>query len=148
MIYDSSLKFSRATYGVLLLLAVIIKSEWLVLAIALLVIIGAFSMKLNIPYQFHALIIKKRVDGQHVPVPKESGEIRFVASATGILLLIGYALLQFNHLTTFAWVYLIVVDLMIFLACFVGFCVATLMYVLFKKLFAKPKINGIEKNNG
>ena len=59
LIYDSSLKFSRASYGALTLIAFLIHNQWLILAISLLVIFGAFSLKLNIPYQFHALISKK-----------------------------------------------------------------------------------------
>jgi len=132
-IYSGSLRFSRATYGVLLLLAIIIRNQWLVLAVAILTIFGAFSLKLNIPYQLHVLFSKKKSE----PMLKESAELNFVAAATGILLLIGFALIYFSKLITFAWIYLLVVDLMIFLACFVGFCVATLMYIFFKKLFKK-----------
>ena len=132
LIYDGSLKFSRATYGVLLLIAILIHSQWLVLAVAILTIFGAFSLKLNVPYQWHALIYKKKA----APTLRELGELNFVAAATGTLLLIGFGLLYFNKFVNFAWVYLLIVDLMIFLACFVGFCVATLMYIFFKKLFS------------
>jgi membrane protease YdiL (CAAX protease family) len=68
---------------------------------------------------------------------KDSAELSFVAGATGILLLVGWLFLYFWNSPSWAWVYLLIVDLLIFLACFVGFCVATLMYVLFKKLFSK-----------
>lgn len=141
-IYDSSLKFSRATYGVLTLVAFFTRSEWLVLVISLLIILGAFSLKLNIPYQLHALVAKKKTG----PVQKESGELNFVAGMTGALLLFGFLLLYFNTWVNFAWIFILLVALLIFLACFVGFCVATLMYVLFKKIFKKtnsgtPDIN-------
>jgi len=137
LIYDSSLRFSRATYGVLLLVAFFIHSQWLVLAVGLLTIFGAFSLKLNLPYQFHALVLKKSSKGKQVPIPKDLGELNFVAGATGVLIMIGFLLIYFDKFVSFAWIYLLVVDLMIFLACFVGFCVATLMYVSFKKLFTK-----------
>ncbi|TSC95857.1 MAG: hypothetical protein Athens101410_303 [Parcubacteria group bacterium Athens1014_10] len=133
LIYNNSLRFSRATYGVLLLIAVLIHNQWLVLAVAVLTILGAFSLKLNIPYQFHVLIFKKKSN----PTPKELGELNFVAAATGLLLLVGFALIYFNKFVDFAWVYLLIVDLMIFLACFVGFCVATLMYIFLKNCLAK-----------
>ena len=133
LIYNGSLKFSRATYGVLLLIAVLIHSPWLVLAVAILTILGAFSLKLNIPYQLHASIFKKKSN----PTLKELGELNFVAAATGILLFVGFALLYFNKFVDFAWIYLLIVDAMIFLACFVGFCVATLMYIFFKNYLAK-----------
>ncbi len=133
LIYNGSLKFSRATYGVLLLVAILIHSQWLVLAVAILTILGAVSLKLNIPYQFHVLIFKKN----SAPIHKELGELNFVAGATGLLLFVGFGFLYFNKFVDAAWVYLLIVDMMIFLACFVGFCVATLMYVFFKKLFSK-----------
>lgn len=131
LIYDNSLRFSRATYGVLLLIAFFIHSQWLVLAVSILTILGAFSIKLNIPYQFHASVIKKR----YSPIPKDAGELNFVAAATGILLFIGFLFIYFGKFINFAWIYILIVTLMIFLACFVGFCVATLMYIFLKKIF-------------
>ena len=136
LIYNNSLRFSRATYGSLLFVAILIHSQWLVLAVAILTILGAFSLKLNIPYQLHVLVHKKKT----APTSRELGELNFVAVATGILLLIGFGLVYYNIFVEFAWVYLLIVDLMIFLACFVGFCVATLMYIFFKKLFNKTEL--------
>ena len=133
LIYNESLRFSRATYGVFVFIAILIHSQWLVLAAAILTILGAFSLKLNLPYQFHVLTFKKK----SAPTPKELGELNFVAGATGLLLLVGFTLVYYNKFVDIAWIYLLVVDMMIFLACFVGFCVATLMYVFFKKLFSK-----------
>ena len=136
LIYNNSLRFSRATYGILLLIAFFIHSQWLVLAVSLLTILGAFSLKLNIPYQFHALIFKKKFE----LIPKELGELNFVAGATGILLFIGFLFLYFGKFVNFAWIYILIVAMMIFLACFVGFCVATLMYVFLKRFFNKTNI--------
>lgn len=140
LIHDNSLRFSRATYGVLTLIAVIIHSQWLVLVVSFLIILGAFSIKLNIPYQFHALVIKKLLNDKSEPIIKDQGEINFVAGATGILLFIGFLFLYFGKYVDFAWIYILIVALMIFLACFVGFCVATLMYVFFKKIFHKTNL--------
>lgn len=137
LIYNNSLRFSRATYGVLLLIAFFIHSQWLVLAVSVLTIFGAFSLKLNLPYQFHVLILKKIFKKKFELMPKESGELNFVAGATGLLLLIGFLFLYFGKFVNFAWIYILVVTMMIFLACFVGFCVATLMYVMLKKIFNK-----------
>jgi hypothetical protein len=136
-IHDAALKFSRAVYGILVLIAVLIQSEWLVLAAAILVILGAVSFKLNIAYQFYILVLKKILNDKSPLVLKESGELSFVAGMTGVLLLVGYIWLYYAKVDDFAWVYILIVDLLIFLACFVGFCVATLMYVLLKKLFKK-----------
>lgn len=140
-IYDNSLRFSRATYGVLTLIAFLIRNQWLVLVVSLLVISGAFSLKLNIAYQIHALILKKFSGKKYVTIAKDLGELNFVAGATGILLFIGFLLLYFGKFVEFAWIYILLVTLMIFLACFVGFCVATLMYVFLKRLFTKNQIN-------
>lgn len=135
LIYNNSLRFSRATYGVLLLIAFFIHNQWLVLVVSLLIIFGAFSLKLNIPYQFHVLMLKKVFKKKFGLIPKESGELNFVAGATAVLLLIGFLFLYFGKFVNFAWIYILIVTMMIFLACFVGFCVATLMYVFIKKIF-------------
>jgi len=132
-IHSNSLRFSRAVYGIMVLLAFFIHNEWLVLVTAVLMILGVLSIKFNIPYQFHTLILNRK----SMPVQKELAELNFVAGMTAALLLIGFFLIYFNRLVDFAWIYLLVVDFLIFLACFVGFCVATLMYVFFKKIFIK-----------
>ena len=139
LIYNNSLRFSRATYGVLLVIAFIFRLEWLVLLVSVLTVLGAITLKLNIPYQLHYLV-SKYIRHRYEPIPKESGELNFVAGATGFLLIVGYVFLYLNKYEDFAWIYILVVTLLIFLACFVGFCVATLMYILLKKLFFKDKI--------
>lgn len=136
-IHDNSLRFSRAVYAILVLIAVLIHSQWLVLAVSILTLLGALSLKLNVFYQFHSLVIKKILNDKSMLVTKELGELNFVAAATGILLLIGFLWLYYGKADDYAWIYVLIVDLLIFLACLVGFCVATLMYVLLKKLFKK-----------
>ena len=138
-IHDDSLKFSRAVYGLMVLIAIIIHNPGLVLAAAILVFLGIFSFKLNIAYQFHLFFIKKRMKNAKLPVKKETGELVFVAAMTAVLLFIGFLWLHYGHNADAAWIYVLMVDLLIFLACFVGFCVATLMYILLKKLFTSKK---------
>lgn len=135
LIYDSSLKFSRATYGLLVLIAILIQSHWLVLAVVVLMALGILSLKLNIPYQLHSFYVQKYLKRKIAPRQKELSEVNFVALMTALLLLVGFLLIYFNTAVSFAWIYLLVVDMMIFLACLVGFCVATLMYVFLKKAF-------------
>jgi len=137
LIYDKSLRFSRATYGFLILIAFFIHNQWLVLATILLMVFGSFSVKLNIPYQFHALVLKKLLKEISPPIQKESGELNFVSGMTAGLLFIGFLFLYFGKFVNFAWIFILIVALLIFLACFVGFCVATLMYVFFKKIFKR-----------
>ncbi len=136
-IYDSSLRFSRATYGIMVLVSFFIHNQWLLLATSILMVLGIFSLKLNIPYQFHKLIIRRMLNEKSISIQKESGELNFVAGMTAMLLLIGFLFIYFGKFVDFAWIYVLVVDFLIFLACFVGFCIATLMYVFFRKIFIK-----------
>ena len=137
LIYDKSLRFSRVIYGILTLTAFLVHNHWLVLAVSILMAFGAFSMKLNIPYQFHSLVLKKLLKERSAPIQKESGELNFVSGMTAGLLFIGFLFLYFEKFVNFAWIFILVITLLIFLACFVGFCVATLMYVFFKKIFKR-----------
>jgi sensor histidine kinase YesM len=136
-IFDDSLRFSRAVYGLMVLLSIIIHSPWLLLLTAILTLLGAVSLKINIFYQFHLLVIKKLSRRPTSPVTKDSAELKFVAAATGLLLLVGFFWINSGRALELAWIYVLIVDLLIFLACFVGFCVATLMYVLIKKILKK-----------
>lgn len=139
-IYDSSLKFSRGIYGIMVLIAFLLHNIWLLLVTIILMLLGIFSIKLNIPYQLYNLISNKIRNKKVEPVQKESGEINFVAGMTAVLLFIGFIFIYFGIYVNAAWIYILIVDLLIFLACFVGFCIATLMYVLIKKLFKKKEI--------
>ena len=79
------------------------------------------------------IILKKHLP----PIQKESGELSFVSGMTATLLLIGYLFIHFQIHADIAWIYILVVALLIFLACFVGLCLATMMYILFKKMLKK-----------
>jgi len=137
LIYDNSLRFFRATGGILVLVAFLIQNYWLVLATSLLMVFGAFSIKLNIPYQFHALVVRKLLKEKSEPIQKESGELSFASGMTGALLLIGFLLLYFENFVGFAWILILIISLLMFLACFAGICVASLMYAVSKKIFKK-----------
>lgn len=136
-IHDDSLKFSRAVYATLVLIAVLMHLPWLVLAVAIMTLLGAISFNLNVFYQFHLILIKRWLEHKSAPVKKESAELKFVAGMTAILLFIGYFWVMSGQAVDAAWIYLLIVDLLIFMACLVGFCVATMMYILIKKLFIK-----------
>ncbi len=136
-IYNNSLRFSRAIYGVMILIAFFVHNQWLVLITSALMALGIFSIKLNIPYQFHALVLNRMFKKKSALIQKESGELNFVAGMTAALLLAGFLFIYFGKFVDYAWIYILIVDFLIFLACFVGFCVATLMYVFFKKIFKR-----------
>lgn len=137
LIYDKSLRFSRAVYGFLTLFAFFIRSNWLVLAVIIMLALGAMSIKFNIPYQLHAWYLRK--NGKNVPQPiqKEVAELNFVSGMTGAFLLVGFLLIYFGKFITLAWVLILITSLLIFLACFVGFCIASLTYAFYKKIFNK-----------
>lgn len=138
LIYDNSLRFSRAFYGILVLVAFLIRNHWLILAVSLLMIIGAFSIKFNIPYQFHALVLRKILKERSEPIPKESGELAFACRMGGSFLLVGFLLLYFGKLVAFAWILILIVALLMLLTSFTGICVASLIYAVFKRsLFKK-----------
>ncbi len=136
-IYNNSLKFSRAIYGILVLISFFIHNQWLILVTSVLMAFGIFSIKLNIPYQFHALVSRGLLKEKSEPIQKESGELNFVAGMTAALLFIGFLFLYFEKFVDFAWIFILIMAFLIFLACFVGFCVATLMYVFYKRIFKR-----------
>lgn len=138
-IYNKSLRFSRFIYGTIVLVAFFLQNKWLVLAVSLLMILSAFSLSLNIPYQIHIFVEKNLLKKTTKPLQRESGELSFACATAGVLLFIGFLLLQFTEYTAFAWIYLLTVSLMMFVACLLGFCMATMMYILFKKLLYKTK---------
>lgn len=137
LIYNNSLRFSRATYGILVLIAFFIQNHWLVLAVSLLMIFGAFSIKLNIPYQLHILVSRKLLRKRAEPIQRESAELSFVCGMGGALLFISFLFLYFEKFVDFAWILVLIMALLMFLACFVGICVASLMYAVFKKTFKR-----------
>ena len=139
LIYNDSLRFSRAVYGTLVLLAFFIQNQWLVLAVSILLGLTIFSMKLNFLYQLHILISEKILKRKVKSIQKDSGEINFVSGITALLLFIGFLLLYLGKSPDLVWIYILIVAFLIFLACFVGFCIATLMYIFFKKIFRKQR---------
>ena len=139
LIYDSrSLNFFRIVCGILALVAFLIQNQWLVLITCVLVTFGVFSMKFNILYQFHSLVLKKLLKEKLAPIQKESGELEFVYGFTGSLFLISFLLLYFGKFVDFAWTLVLIVSFLMLLASFANICVASLMYVFFKKIF-KPR---------
>ena len=132
---NSSLNFFRATCGFLALAAFLIQNIWLVLITGLLFFFGVFSMKLNFLYQFHSLVLSKFLKQEFTPIEKESGELKFVYAFTATLFLISFFLLYFGKFVGFAWGLDLLVSFLTLLASFANICLASLMYVMFKKIF-------------
>lgn len=137
LIYSNhSLNFFRAVCGFLALAAFLFHNIWLVLVVGLFFFFGAFSMKLNFLYQLYGLFSNK-LKQKLVPIQKDSGELRFVYGFTATLFLTSFFLLYFGKFVSFAWGLDLLVSFLTLLASFANFCLASLMYVLFKKIFNK-----------
>lgn len=139
LIYESSFKFCRAFYAILVLIAFLLRNQWVLLAAIVLMYLRIFSIKLDFPYQFHALFIRKWLNDKSEPVLKEKSELNFVFGMMATMLLIAFLLIYFNKFVTFAWIFVLIVDFLMFLAALVNFCLATLIYILFKNIFKIKK---------
>lgn len=138
LIYNSrSLNFFRAVCGFLALAAFLFQNIWLVLLTGLLFFFGVFSMKFNFLYQFYSLISTKLLKQKLVSIQKDSGELKFVYGFTAILFLISFFLLYFDKFVGFAWGLDLLVSFLTLLASFANICLASLMYVSFKRIFNK-----------
>jgi len=137
LIHDNSLRFSKGIYGILTLFAFLTHNHWLVFATILLMILGIFSIKLNILYQLHILVLRKLFANGSEPIRKELGELNFVSAMGSTLLFIGFLFLYFGKFVYFAWSLILIVSLLMFLSYFSGVCVAASMYVFFKKIFKR-----------
>ena len=71
------------------------------------------------------------------PIQKDSGELKFVYSFTAICFLISFFLIYFEKFVGFAWGLDLLVAFLTLLASFANLCLASLMYVMFKKIFNK-----------
>ncbi|MFN3301864.1 MAG: DUF4395 family protein [Patescibacteria group bacterium] len=137
LIYESSLKFCRIVYAILVLISFFTRNQWLLLATIILMFLRLFSIKLDFPYQFHVLFLRKLLKDKSEPVLKEESELIFVFGAMALFLLVGFFLIYFGKFINFGWLFILIIDLLMFLAVFVGLCIATLMYIFFKKIFRR-----------
>lgn len=136
---DDSSRFSKLVYGGMILIAFIAYNKWLVLITSILMFLSACSLNFNVSYWIYFFTKKNLLKKKVELLQKEPGELRFSYAMAGVLIFIGFLLLQFTKYTTFAWIYVLVVSFMLFIACFVGFCVAILLYVACKKFLIKMK---------
>ncbi len=138
LIYNnSSLNFFRAVCGFLAFVAFLIQNNWLVLITGLLFFFGSFSMKFNFLYQFHSLFSNKLLKHKLTPIQKDSGELKFVYGFTAFLFFVSFFLLYFGKFVNFAWGLDLLVSFLTLLASFANICLASLIYVPFKKIFTK-----------
>lgn len=94
-------------------------------------------MKLNFLYQFYGLFFGKVLKQKSMPIQKDPGEIKFVYGFTAVCFLFSFFLLYFGKFVNFAWGLDLLVSFLTLLASFANICLAALMYVIFKKVFAR-----------
>ncbi len=136
LIYNNSLRFSRAIYGILALIAFLLHNSWLVLITSILMVIGAVSIKYNLFYQFYSLILRGFLKDKSEPLKRDSGELGFACGMGGGFLFLGFLLLYFK-LESLAWISVLLTSFLMLLAGIAGICAASLIYAFFKKIFKK-----------
>lgn len=94
-------------------------------------------MKLNFIYQLHSFFSSKVMNQKSAPIEKDAGEIKFVYSFTGIMFLISFFLIYYGILANVGWGLDLLVSFLTLLASFANLCLASLIYILFKKTFSK-----------
>ena len=68
---------------------------------------------------------------------KDPGELRFVYGFTAVMFFISFAFLYFDKFTAIGWGLDLLVSFLTLLASFANICLASLMYVTYKKIFNK-----------
>ncbi|MBI4359457.1 MAG: DUF4395 family protein [Candidatus Nealsonbacteria bacterium] len=139
--YNSSLRFTRNTFGALALLAFFAQSQWFVFLLGLAMALAAVSLKYNLPYQLHDRFLKKwlRVPAEE-PVAKDSGELSFAWAMGASFLLIPSLLFYLNRWPSLAWGLVVLDSLLLLLAGIAGACIASILYAsLIKKWLIKEK---------
>ncbi|MBU4350955.1 DUF4395 family protein [Candidatus Parcubacteria bacterium] len=135
--YNSSLRFARSFFGVVALLAYFLQSEALVLVLGVIMAVAAISLKHNIVYQFHFLVLRKFFKTKDEPVAKDSAELSLACGIGASFLLIPSMLFAFDKWVGLAWAMVLLSSFLMLLAGITGACVASIMYATLKKALKK-----------
>ena len=92
-------------------------------------------MKFNFIYHFYGLVSNKLLKKNITPITKDPGELRFVYGFTAVCFLISFFMIYFGKYIDLAWGLDLLVSFLTLLASFANLCLASLMYVMFKKIF-------------
>ena len=135
--YNSSLRFARSFFGVVALLAYFLQSEALVLVLGVIMAVAAISLKYNIVYQFHFLVLRKFFKTKDEPVAKDSAELSLACGLGASFLLIPALLFGLDKWVSFGWAMVLLNSFLMLLAGITGACVASIMYAAIKKALRK-----------
>jgi len=138
--YNSSLRFTRNFFGIAALLAYFIQSKALVLVLGVIMAVAVISLKYNLVYQFHFLVLRKLFKAKDEPVAKDSGELSFAWAMGASFLLIPSLLFALDKWPGLAWTLVLLDAMLLLLAGIAGACVASILYaILVKKWLIKEK---------
>ena len=138
--YNSSLRFTRNFFGIAALLAYFIQSKALVLVLGVIMAVAVISLKYNLVYQFHFLVLRKLFKAKDEPVAKDSGELSFAWAMGASFLLIPTLLFALDKWPGLAWTLVLLDAMLLLLAGIAGACVASILYaILVKKWLIKEK---------
>jgi len=138
LIYENSLRFSMAIYGILALFAYLINNIWLVLVVGILMGMGAVSINYNTFYQLHLRFL--RICRKPSIPMKDINKARFSGSIALIFLVLASILFYFWNLRSLAWILTGLVTILSLLAGLTGVCIGSIMYLSSKKSLRNPKV--------
>jgi len=136
-----SLRFAKTFYGILFVISFLTQECWIIALVGVLMIMGTFSVKFNLPYRFHLWFVRSILNKKETTVRKGQEELSFVCVLAGGALLFGYRFpfLYFGKFVSFFRGMTLIVSAFMFLSGFAGICAVTVIYILFKNFIAKRK---------
>ncbi len=138
LVHHNSIKFARAAYGTMALIAFLTNNIWVVLATAILMGISVISAdKYNLFLQLHKRILIPLLKDKSEPILWDIWELRFACSLGTSFLLFSFFLIYFEKAVNVAWILILTLSLFMLLAGVSGLCVVTIAYVAIKNLLRK-----------
>lgn len=134
-ISNNSLRFSRGLCGGLALLSYLTQNYWILGVIAILMRSCVSSIKSDVVYQVHLWFSEKILKKEIRLEQKDQRELSFVCGMAGTISFVSFLLIYFEKFASLAWTLIVAFSGLLLLSGITGVCVATLFYLLFKKVF-------------
>ena len=134
--YESSLRFARTIYGLLALIAFATHNSWILIFNAILMTVGViYPNKSNGVYQLHRFFLRPSFKDKAKPILRGTDELRFACIFGSICLLGAFILIRLGIFIDIAWIFVLILSLVMLLSGIAGICAATLIYVFLIKRF-------------
>ena len=141
LVHHSSIRFARAAYGAMALIAFSTGNMWIVLTTAILMGVSVISAdKYNFFLQLHKQVLRHLLKDTSKPILWDIWELRFACGLGTSFLLTAFFLIYFEKAINIAWILVLTLSFFMLLAGFSGICAVTIVYVALKKILVK-KIN-------